>query len=115
MKKSAKLALSAGFDGIEIHMAHGYLIHQFLSPISNKRKDEYGVNFEGRYLLTKKIIEKINKICKKKIILGARITGTDHLDEGINIKDAKRLVKNLELKGVNYVCVSSGGFKQKLN
>ena len=76
-------------------MAHGYLIHQFLSPISNKRKDEYGVNFEGRYLLTKKIIEKINKICKKKIILGARITGTDHLDEGINIKDAKRLVKIL--------------------
>ena len=114
-KKSVKFALAAGFDGVEIHMAHGYLIHQFLSPLVNNRKDSYGGSFDKRFLLVKQIMENTKNICKKKIVLGARITATDHLKNGITIKDSKKLVKKLETIGVNYICVSSGGIKTKTN
>ncbi len=113
--KSTKFAISAGFDGIEIHMAHGYLIHQFLSPIVNQRKDSYGGSFEKRSLLAMQITRNVKKICKNNIILGARMTATDHLKKGININESVKFVKNLESLGVNYVCVSSGGIKTKTN
>lgn len=113
---SAKMAIDAGFDCIEIHMAHGYLLHQFFSPIANKRVDEYGGSLVNRCRLLLEISKKIyNLTNKKNIILGARITGHDYLEEGINIKDSVYLAKQLEKIGLDYICVSSGGIKTKTN
>ena len=107
-KNSAKLAFKAGYDGIEIHMAHGYLIHQFCSPISNLRSDSYGLK-KKNYKFPMQILDSIIKIAPKDKIIGARITGNDHLKNGIKPKDCLRLVKKLKSIGIDYVCISSGG------
>jgi 2,4-dienoyl-CoA reductase-like NADH-dependent reductase (Old Yellow Enzyme family) len=114
-KNTATKAFKAGFDGIEIHMAHGYLIHQFLSPICNDREDKYGGNLENRCRLAIEISKSIKKITPKDKFLGARITGSDHLKNGIEINDAIYLAKKLERVGLNYLCVSSGGIITKTN
>ena len=107
-KYSAKLSFKAGYDGIEIHMAHGYLIHQFCSPISNKREDEFGLG-NSEYKFPVESLESIKKITPRNKIIGARITGSDHLSKGIKISDSIDLVKKLKKLGLNYICVSSGG------
>ncbi len=107
-ENSAKLAFKAGYDGVEIHMAHGYLIHQFCSPISNLRNDEYGLR-KNKYKFPIEVIKSIKKIKPKYKIIGARVTGTDHLKKGIKISDAKNLINKLKKEGLEYVCVSSGG------
>lgn len=113
---SAKMAIKAGFDCIEIHMAHGYLLHQFFSPISNKRNDIYGGTLENRCRFLLEIAEQIANICKnKKIILGARITGKDWLKGGIDLKDSIYLSNKLKKLGFDYICVSSGGIKTSTN
>ncbi len=112
---SARLAKKIGFEGIEIHMAHGYLLHQFISPISNKRKDIFGGSLNNRLRLPLLIAKKIREIWPKNKILGARITGSDHLKGGIDINESVFLVKELEKIGLNYVCVSSGGILTKTN
>tara|TARA_B100000787_G_scaffold31753_1_gene21464 strand:+ start:4222 stop:5295 length:1074 start_codon:yes stop_codon:yes gene_type:complete len=113
---SAKMAIKAGFDCIEIHMAHGYLLHQFFSPISNKRDDNYGGNLENRSRFLIEVSKKIHKICKNdQIILGARITGKDWLKGGIEVKDSIYLSNQLKKIGFDYVCVSSGGIKTVTN
>ena len=109
-KKTALRAKRIGFDCLEIHMAHGYLLHQFLSPISNKRNDEFSLNNKDRISnLPLKIAHEIRKIWPKNKILGARITATDHVKSGITIDDSISLTKNLKKIGFDYVCVSSGG------
>ena len=113
-KNSARLAFKAGYDGVEIHMAHGYLLHQFFSPLSNKRIDEYGLKDKLKYRIHIEIIKSIKKISKEKI-LGARVTGTDHLSNGTNLKDCINLVKKLKSNGLDYICVSSGGIVPKTN
>jgi 2,4-dienoyl-CoA reductase-like NADH-dependent reductase (Old Yellow Enzyme family) len=112
---TCKIANKIGIDAIEIHMAHGYLIHQFLSPISNKRKDIYGGNDKNRMRLALIISKKIRKMWPKNKILGARITGEDHLPNGIKIKNAIKLTKELKKIGFDYICVSSGGIISKTN
>ena len=107
-KISSKLAFRAGYDGVEIHMAHGYLIHQFCSPISNLRNDEYGLK-KKNIKFKIEIIKEIKKIKPKFKIIGARVTGMDHLNKGIKIQDAVNLITQLKKVGLNYVCVSSGG------
>ena len=114
-KKATINSLQSGFDGIEIHMAHGYLLHQFLSPVSNIRKDEYGGNQNNRMRFPLEIIKEIKKIVPKNFILGARITATDHLKNGLKINDSIILAKKLENLGVDYICVSSGGILTKTN
>ena len=111
---SSCLAFKAGYDGVEIHMAHGYLLHQFCSPISNKRSDVYGLN-DSKYEVHKKIIRSIKNILPKKKLIGARVTGDDHLPKGIKTKDCINLLDILKKEGLNYACISSGGIIPKTN
>lgn len=112
-KNTVRKAKNIGFDCIEIHMAHGYLLHQFLSPISNLRIDEYGGNLKNRFRFPLKIAKEVRKIWPKNKILGARITGTDHLKKGISINESILFVRELKKIGFDYVCVSSGGLISK--
>ena len=114
-KKASKHAIQCGFNGIEIHMAHGYLLHQFLSPVSNIRQDKYGGNQINRMRFPLEVIKEIKKIVPKNFILGARITATDHLENGLTINDSIILAKKLENLGVDYLCISSGGILTKTN
>ena len=114
-EKSAIRAKKIGFDLLEIHMAHGYLLHQFFSPISNKREDIYGGNLKNRSRVLLEVSKAVRKIWPSNKILGARITGTDHLKDGLNVKDAIFLSKKLKEIGFDYISVSSGGILSKTN
>ena len=112
-KKAASKADKIGFDCLEIHMAHGYLLHQFFSPISNKRNDSYGGNIHNRARALLEIVKDVRQVWPKGKILGARITGEDWVVGGITVDDAIWLAKELKHNGLDYVCVSSGGIKPK--
>lgn len=104
---SALLAWEAGFDFIEFQMAHGYLIHSFLSEFFNKRNDKYGGSEENRFRFIKNIVTKIrNK--NKKIRLCARISGDDFIKDGLNLKKLKDLVKFFDLNNFSYYTVTAG-------
>jgi 2,4-dienoyl-CoA reductase-like NADH-dependent reductase (Old Yellow Enzyme family) len=98
-----------GFEALEVHMAHGYLLHQFFSPISNKRIDEYGGSLQNRSKFLLEIARKIREVWPKNKILGARVTGSDWLKNGATVDDCIFLTTQLKNIGFDYVCVSSGG------
>jgi len=110
---TAKRAKRIGFDCLEIHMAHGYLLHQFFSPLSNKRNDGYGGNLKKRCKFLIKIFDAVRKVWPKNKILGARITGSDNLKNGSTINDAIYLARELKKLKADYVSVTSGGIKPK--
>ena len=114
-KNCAIKAKKANFDILEIHMAHGYLLHQFFSPISNLRKDNYGGDLKKRCKLLIEITKDIKKIWPKQKVLGARVNGQDWLKNGSTIEDCVYLVKKLKQIGIDYVCVTSGGIIPKTN
>ncbi len=107
-KRAAERALKAGYKVIEIHAAHGYLIHEFLSPMSNFRQDEYGGSFENRIRLLLEIIEKVQEVWPENLPLFVRISATDWVENGWNENDSARLGKVLLEKGVDLVDASSG-------
>jgi 2,4-dienoyl-CoA reductase-like NADH-dependent reductase (Old Yellow Enzyme family) len=107
--QTALKAKKIGFECLEIHMAHGYLLHQFLSPISNNRTDCYGGSLENRCRFALEIFELIRKVWPKNRILGARIPGSDYVKGGLKVKDSIYLVHRLKEIGIDYVCISSGG------
>ena len=107
--KSAKRAVEAGFDLVEIHAAHGYLIHQFLSPISNTRTDNYGGGFENRTRFLREITESVRSNIPDSMPLFLRISASDWLDGGWSIEESISLAKELKALGVDLVDVSSGG------
>jgi 2,4-dienoyl-CoA reductase-like NADH-dependent reductase (Old Yellow Enzyme family) len=109
---SAKRAVEAGFRVIEIHSAHGYLLHEFLSPLSNKRNDEYGGSFENRIRLLCNVAEGIRKIIPNDYPLFVRISCTDWVDGGWNESDSVNLVRKLRDLGVDLIDCSSGGLIQ---
>ena len=94
-------------------MAHGYLLHQFFSPISNKRTDAYGGSRQNRSRFLIEIAKIVRANWPKNRILGARITGKDWIKGGLTIKDSIYLTKKLQNIGFDYVCVSSGGLVSK--
>jgi NADPH2 dehydrogenase len=106
---SARRAVRIGFDAIELHYAHGYLAHSFLSPVSNKRTDQYGGSLENRMRLGREIAQAVRAVVPKGIAYGARITGSDWRDGGLSIDDAVAYSKALKADGLDYIDVSSGG------
>lgn len=106
---AAKRCVQVGFDLVEIHAAHGYLIHQFLSPISNNREDEYGGSFENRIRFMLEIAEAVRKSIPESMPLFVRISASDWLDGGWTIDDSVELAKKLKTLGVDLIDVSSGG------
>ena len=107
--KSAKLALEAGFQVLEIHAAHGYLLHSFLSPISNKRNDEYGGTLEGRAKILKEIAISIRNNIPDTVPLFCRISAVDGQKNGWELNDSIYLSKILAEVGIDVIDCSSGG------
>lgn len=108
-KDAAKRAVNAGFDVIEIHGAHGYLVHQFLSPLSNVRTDEYGGSFENRSRFLLEIVDAVNEELNENVALFVRISGTEYAENGWDIEDSVKLANELKNHSVDLVDVSSGG------
>lgn len=105
---AAKRAVEAGFQIIEIHGAHGYLLHEFLSPLSNKRTDSYGGNRENRCRLILDIAARIRAAIPQDIVVGARLSCVDWADGGITIDDSVYVSQELKKRGVDFIDCSSG-------
>lgn len=118
---AVKRALAVGFDTIEIHNAHGYLLHEFLSPVTNKRTDEYGGSFENRVRLTLELVELVRNTIPDSMPLFLRVSSTDWLEEvegfgpekSWTVDDTVKLAELLVQKGVDVLDVSSGGNHEK--
>lgn len=107
--QAAKRALQAGFDFIEIHAAHGYLINQFLSPLTNERKDKFGGGVESRSRLLKKIICRVREVWPESKPLGIRVSGCEYDSSGNKPEDVSFMVNLIKDYGLDIVNVSSGG------
>ena len=103
--RAALRAKRVGFDAVELHSSHGYLLHQFLSPLSNQRKDAYGAN---RMKFPLEVAEAVRAVWPKERCLGARISGNDWAEGGLGPDDAVAYARELKRLGLDYVCVSSG-------
>lgn len=112
-RDAARRALEAGFELVELHAAHGYLLHQFLSPLSNRREDRYGGSFDNRVRLTREVIAAVRQVWPEELPLWLRISATDWAPEdgprGWDIEQSVQLARELESLGVDLIDVSSGG------
>jgi NADH:flavin oxidoreductases, Old Yellow Enzyme family len=106
---STKLALEAGFQVIEIHMAHGYLMHEFLSPLSNHRRDEYGGSLENRMRFPLEVAKRVRSILPDNLPLFVRISATDWVTDGWDENQSVIFASELKKQGVDLIDVSSGG------
>ena len=106
---AARRAVAVGFDVVEIHAAHGYLLHQFYSPVSNDRTDEYGGSFENRIRFLMEVTAAVRDAIGDQVALFVRISATDWVDEGWNLIDSIELSVKLKAAGVDLIDVSSGG------
>ena len=107
----ARRAEQAGFDGIEIHGGHGYLIAQFLSPYTNKRTDAYGGCLTNRLRFALEVVEDVKKKCGENFIVGFRISVDEFVTGGRTLEDTRALVPFLERAGVDYIHVSAGVYR----
>ena len=105
----ARRSLEAGFQLIEIHGAHGYLVHQFLSPLANTRTDQYGGTFENRTRLLREIISAVRNVWPERLPLWLRISSSDWTEGGWTIEDSVALAKQVKPLGVDLIDSSSGG------
>lgn len=106
---AARRALEAGFDFIEIHGAHGYLIHEFLSPLSNERTDEYGGTLENRVRLLQAVVRHVREVIPEQMPLVVRLSATDWVDGGLTGDDTVQIVNSIKDLGVDLIDVSTGG------
>ncbi|HCZ33373.1 MAG TPA: oxidoreductase [Holophagaceae bacterium] len=106
---AARRAVAAGFRVIEVHAAHGYLLHQFLSPLSNHRTDAYGGSFENRTRLVREVVGALRQILPEELPLLVRISATDWVEGGWTLDQSVALAKELKALGVDLVDCSSGG------
>ncbi|MUG94232.1 oxidoreductase [Scytonema sp. UIC 10036] len=107
--QAAKRSIEAGFKVIEIHAAHGYLLHQFLSPLSNHREDDYGGSFENRTRLLREVVRSIRAVIPEGYPLWVRISATDWAENGWDIEQSIALADKLKSLGVDLIDCSSGG------
>ncbi|MGL5113038.1 MAG: NADH:flavin oxidoreductase/NADH oxidase [Flavobacterium sp.] len=108
-QSATRRAVQAGYQVLEIHAAHGYLLHQFLSPLSNTRTDAYGGSFENRIRFTLEVVKAVQTEWPSYLPLFVRISATDWADNGWNLEESVQLSKILKEKGVDLIDVSSGG------
>ncbi|KAA0071263.1 NADH:flavin oxidoreductase/NADH oxidase [Rhodanobacter sp. T12-5] len=109
-RAAAQRALAAGFELVELHAAHGYLLHQFLSPLSNQRSDRYGGSFENRSRLVREVVIAVREVWPAELPLWLRISATDWADQGgWDIEQSIELARQVTSLGVDLIDVSSGG------
>ena len=109
LQRPRNAQLATGFEIVELHGAHGYLIHEFLSPLSNRRTDRYGGSFENRIRFAAEVTEAMRRVWPERLPLFLRISATDWVDGGWTGNDSVRLVRALAPLGVDLVDCSSGG------
>jgi 2,4-dienoyl-CoA reductase-like NADH-dependent reductase (Old Yellow Enzyme family) len=107
--KAARRACEAGFRVVEIHAAHGYLIHEFLSPLSNRRTDAYGGSFENRTRILREIIAAVRRSWPEQAPVFVRISSTDWVDGGWDIEQSVELARQVKKLGIDLIDCSSGG------
>jgi 2,4-dienoyl-CoA reductase-like NADH-dependent reductase (Old Yellow Enzyme family) len=107
--KAAQRALEAGFRVLEIHSAHGYFLHEFFSPLSNHRTDQYGGSFENRTRVVCEVVGRVRRFWPERLPLFIRISSTDWAEGGWDLEQAVELARNLRMLGVDLVDCSSGG------
>ena len=107
--EAARRACEAGFRVIEIHAAHGYLIHEFLSPLSNRRSDPYGGSFENRTRMLREVVAAVRRVWPERAPLFVRISATDWVDGGWDIQQSVELARQLKPLGADLIDCSSGG------
>lgn len=110
---AARRATSVGFDGVEVHAAHGYLLHQFLSPLSNERGDRYGGDFAGRTRILLEIVEAVRAAVGASVPVFVRISATDWVSGGWDLRQSIDLAPLLVQAGADLIDVSSGGLDRK--
>jgi len=110
---ASKRAVKAGFDVIEIHGAHGYLICSFLSPTSNKRTDKYGGSFENRIRFLVEIVKRTREAIPQEMPLFVRLSAVEYVDDGWQLEDTVKLAPILKDLGVDLIDCSSGGNASK--
>jgi 2,4-dienoyl-CoA reductase-like NADH-dependent reductase (Old Yellow Enzyme family) len=108
-RKAAERALAAGFEVIEIHAAHGYLLHQFLSSLSNTRTDDYGGKFENRVHIVKRVVRAVREVWPQRLPLFMRVSATDWKEGGWDLAQTIELARQLKPLGVDLIDTSSGG------
>jgi 2,4-dienoyl-CoA reductase-like NADH-dependent reductase (Old Yellow Enzyme family) len=108
-RKAAERAMAAGFEVLEIHAAHGYLLHQFLSPLSNVRADEYGGTLENRIRMALIVVRAIREVWPLRLPLFVRVSATDWKEGGWDLGQTVELARQLKPLGVDLIDVSSGG------
>jgi 2,4-dienoyl-CoA reductase-like NADH-dependent reductase (Old Yellow Enzyme family) len=109
--EAARILKEVGFDGVELHGAHGYLLAEFTSPLSNLRQDEYGGSFEKRLALPLHLIEGIRRTVKGNFVIGYRLSANEHVKGGLGLEDSVRAAARLEKAGIDYVHLSSGCYQ----
>jgi len=110
-QKAALRAKQAGFDAVEIHCAHGYLIHQFLSPLSNRRSDQYGGTLENRSRFSLQTLARVRQAVGDEFPIFCRVSGDEFIDGGSRLAEAKIFARSLEMAGVDCIDVSAGVFE----
>ncbi len=108
-RAAAQRARQAGFDAVEVHAAHGYLLHEFLSPLSNRRTDDYGGPLENRARLLLRVVDAIREVLPPDRPLLVRVSATDWTPQGLTIEDTVQVARWLKAHGVDLVHCSSGG------
>lgn len=106
---AARRALQAGFDAIELHSAHGYLLQQFLSPLCNQRNDQYGGSLSNRMRFPLEVVAAVRAVWPADKPLGIRINATDYAEGGFTVDEAVAYAEALKAGGIDYACISGGG------